>query len=113
LLIYASASIPDSPVLATVIILIGAAVHVTGELRQAAGAFGIGYGLPPEHMQGQYQGVWSLGMSGAALIAPIVMTTLVLGGGMYGWSGLALVFLIAGFFVPRLVDSFLRQRARV
>ena len=111
LVVYASASLTQSPVIATLLILAGATVHVTGELRQAAGAFGIGYGLPPEHMQGQYQGVWSLGMSASNFIAPVVLTTLVIGGGFSGWIGLGIVFLVAGFLVPRLVDSYLRNKA--
>lgn len=101
--VYASAAAVDSPVIATLILLAASAVHVTGELRQAAASFGIGFGLPPENLQGQYQGVWSLGNTVAGMIAPIVLTTLCLTWGWPGWLLLGGLFILSGSAMLPLV----------
>ncbi|MGV9251394.1 MFS transporter, partial [Streptomyces sp. NPDC003697] len=45
-----------SAVTASALLLLGALAHVLGEVRQAAGSWGISFGLAPAHAQGQYQG---------------------------------------------------------
>jgi MFS family permease len=106
--VYAAATYPSSPMIATIVILAGSAIHVTGELRQAAGSFGIGYGIPPEHLQGQYQGVWSLSLSASHFISPIALTFLCLGLGVVGWVILGAIFLLMGAITPPLVKAALK-----
>lgn len=106
--VYAASTYAASPTLATIVILAGAAIHVTGELRQAAGSFGIGYGIPPEHLQGQYQGVWSLSLSASHFVSPIVLTFLCLGLGVTGWFILGAIFLLMGAITPPLVKAAMK-----
>lgn len=110
--IYAAASLVASPWIAALIILLAASVHVTGELRQAAGSFGIGFGIPPEHLQGQYQGVWSLGPSLSHMAAPIIVTGFVLTQGILGWFTLGLVFALAGLATPYVVEKAVARQER-
>ena len=56
--IFAAAS-GRGAVAATLILLLGALVHVVGEMRQSAGGWGVAFGLAPDHLQGQYQGLFS------------------------------------------------------
>jgi hypothetical protein len=106
--VYAASTYATSPTLATIVILAGAAIHVTGELRQAAGSFGIGYGIPPEQLQGQYQGVWSLSLSASQFASPIVLTFLCLGLGVAGWVILGAIFLVMGAITPPLVKAAMK-----
>ena len=111
MLTYAATAWTQSPWLATAILLGGSALHVTGELRQAAASFGIGFGLPPEHLQGQYQGIWSLGNTIAGMVAPVVLTTLCLTWGTPGWALLGLLFILSGSATLPLVRRAVAAQA--
>ena len=76
----------------TVLLVVAALVHVVGEMRQSAGGWGIAFGLAPDHLQGQYQGLNMSAFGMASALAPIVMTTAV-SAGVAGWAVLAVVFL--------------------
>lgn len=109
---YASAAYTGSWWLAALVMLTAAGVHVFGELQQSAASFGIGFNLPPEHLQGQYQGVWSLGWGIMALIGPTWLTYLVFHLGAAGWLILAAQFVVLGAITPRLVERALSDPRR-
>lgn len=109
--IYGAAALFKNVWIAVFLLSLGSLVHVYGELRQSSGSWGIGFGLPPEHAQGQYQGVWSLGISMSRMVAPVFLTTVVIGLGMSGWLILAGLFLAAGLGVLPLTHQALRERA--
>lgn len=111
-LTYASAALTDNGWVAAAVLLIGSAVHVTGELFASSGSFGIGFGLPPDHLQGQYQAVWSLGWGIGGVIGPTLLTTVVLGWGIPGWITIAGLFVIAGALTPSFVERALRDPRR-
>ena len=108
--IYASSALTDSGFAAALIISLGGLVHVLGELKQAAGSWGIGFGLPPDSAQGQYQAVWGLGFSLNGMIAPIVLTTLCISLGIVGWLILGLILLAAGIVTVPLTQWALAHR---
>ena len=110
--VYASAAWFGSPWIAGAVMLLAAAVHVAGELRQSSGSFGIGFNLPPEHLQGQYQAVWSLGYTVAAIVAPTWLTWLAFSLGTTGWVILGAQFALAGMLSPWLVERALRDPRR-
>ncbi|WP_018351416.1 MFS transporter [Longispora albida] len=89
----------------------GALVHVVGELRQAAGSWGIAFGLAPDHAQGQYQGLYDTGFSLANIIAPALLTTVVIGWGFGGWLLFGVIFAVTGLAVPPVARW--AQRTRV
>lgn len=83
-------------------VLVGAAlVQVLGELQQAAGSWGLGFGLAPDHLQGQYQGVYSTTFAVSGMLAPVVVTTVAVTWGWPGWLLLAAMFAATGMVMPR------------
>lgn len=111
-LAYASAAYTGVWWIAALIMLGAAGIHVFGELQQSAASFGIGFNLPPEHLQGQYQGVWSLGWGVMALIGPTWLTYLVFHLGNRGWLILAAQFVLLGAITPWLVERALNDPRR-
>ncbi|MET7685084.1 MFS transporter [Streptomyces sp. NPDC005423] len=88
----------------------GAAVHVYGELLQAAGSWGLSYELAPVHAVGQYQGVYGVGRSLGQLLTPVVASSAMTG---WGWGGCVLLgglFLAAGAPVPAAARWALARR---
>ncbi|GLZ80484.1 MFS transporter [Actinorhabdospora filicis] len=86
--------------MAILILCVGGAMHVLGELLQAAGGWGLSFDLAPAHAQGQYQGLYNTGFAIAEIIAPAALTALIMGWHWRGWMILAGVFLVAGLLVP-------------
>ncbi|MEV7004935.1 MFS transporter [Streptosporangium sp. NPDC051022] len=101
-----------SPSLAVVLLVVAAAVHALGEIQQSAGAWGISYELADEAFVGQYQGLYGMGVSIAAIAAPTVITTLLVGAGQPGWFVLGGLFLLSGMVVPVLAERASRRRTR-
>lgn len=102
------------PALAAVaVLLVAAAVHVSGELFQAAGAWGLGFGLSPEHAQGQYQGLYTSGFAAATMIGPLVVTSTAIAWGRPGWLLLAAVFVAAGTVLVPVARWAERSRTEV
>lgn len=93
--VFALASGRAAPV-AIAILLVATLVNVWGELYQAAGSWGLGFGLADEAAQGQYQGLYSTGFSVGGMLGPIVVTALVLGHGVLGWTLLGCLLAGAG-----------------
>ncbi|MGN6242047.1 MAG: MFS transporter [Motilibacteraceae bacterium] len=87
------------PLVAALVLVAGALAQVAGELLQAAGSWAIGFGLAPQEAQGQYQGLFSTGFAASSMLAPAVLTALVVGGGAPGWLVLGAVFTVAGLAV--------------
>ena len=109
---YASAALFADPWLAAGAMLVGAAIHVAGELRQSAASFAIGFNLPPDHLQGQYQALWSLTWGLGMVIGPTWVTWLVFTVGKPGWFVLGAQFDVVGLATPWLVERALRDRRR-
>jgi MFS family permease len=99
-----------SALLASILLVVAALVHVMGEIRQAAGSWGISFGLAPDHAQGQYQGTYAMGADLAKIIAPVVLTWLAIQHGIAGWLIIAVGFAVVGSFVPVVVAWANRRR---
>jgi hypothetical protein len=90
----------------TIGLLVAAALaHVLGEMLQSAGGWGISFELAPPGAQGQYQGAYAMGRQVGDLVAPLLITTVAVSWGWPGWLLTAGVFLIAGLFVPVVVQE--------
>ncbi|WSL80588.1 hypothetical protein OG403_08700 [Kitasatospora sp. NBC_01266] len=105
----------DLPAWAAVLLVLPAiAAHSLGEVWQSSGSFALGFGLAPDHAQGQYQGLLGLGFDIGQALAPAVLTTLCLGLGQLGWLLLAVFFAGLGLLGPPLTAWAERTRpARV
>ncbi len=95
--------------MAIALLALGSVVHVLGELRQSAAGWGISFGLAPDHAQGQYQSAYSMGFQLGHLVAPLLLTTVVLGLGTLGWLLLGALFAVTGAAVPPVV-AWARRR---
>lgn len=93
--LYAAAG-GRSTTVAIILLLVAEMVHVGGELLQAAGSWGFGFGLAPERLQGQYQGLFTMSFSVSNMLGPIIVTTFVVGGGWWGWTGIGVAFALIG-----------------
>lgn len=100
-----------STIVACTLLLAGMIVHVAGELVGSAGSWSIGFGLADQNHQGQYQGVYSMGWGLGGAFGPSIVIALVIGMGRIGWIILALIFLVTGLAMRRLVTgSWLMSR---
>jgi MFS family permease len=81
--------------------LIGAiALHTYGEIWYSSAQFALDFGLPPEHAQGQYQGLAGIGTTLGSAAAPALMLGVVLSLGTAGWVGLGVLFALFGLAGP-------------
>ncbi|MEO6886271.1 MAG: MFS transporter, partial [Jatrophihabitantaceae bacterium] len=82
-------------VLAVVLLGVAVMVHTVGELWHAGAAFGLSFELAPAHAQGQYQGLFGMGMGLAQTVGPAMLTLLTITWGPPGWLVVAVFFLLA------------------
>lgn len=87
-------------------------VHSLGEIWESSAGFALGFGLAPDHAQGQYQGLLGLGFSAGQALAPAILTTVVLGLGTAGWLLLGVFFAAAGAVGPSVERWGTRTRSR-
>ena len=92
-------------IIACLLLSLGMASHIVGELIGSAGSWSIGFGLADENHQGQYQGVWGLSWGLSGTLGPSLVTALVIGMGISGWWILALIFAINGTVMHKLVTK--------
>jgi MFS family permease len=83
-------------VIAVAILVVAALVNVAGELLQSAGSWGLGFGLAPEHAQGQYQGLFGTSMGASQMLGPVLITSTAIAHGTAGWAALAVLFAVSG-----------------
>ncbi|MGH3341971.1 MAG: hypothetical protein ACRDPK_03630 [Carbonactinosporaceae bacterium] len=81
-------------------LLAGTVVLAVGELWHAAGSFGLSYALAADHAQGQYQGVFGIGLGGIRALTPGILTPLCIVWGGPGWIVLGALFAAAGLAAP-------------
>ncbi len=97
-------------VVAVVLLVVGASVHVVGEMVSSNGQWGISMGLAPGDRQGQYQGFASLGFSLSNVVAPPLITLLCIEWGRPGWWVLGGLVLGAALLVVPVCRWALRTR---
>jgi MFS family permease len=89
---------------AVVLLTVAMGLQVLGELGQAAGSFVLGFELAPDHAQGQYQGLYGMGMGFSTMIGPPLMALLPLGLGVPGWWILGGLLLAAALLLKPVVS---------
>ncbi|WP_329611729.1 MFS transporter [Kitasatospora herbaricolor] len=75
-------------------------VHSLGEVWESSAGFALGFGLAPDHAQGQYQGLFGVCFDAGQALAPVILTTAVLGLGHAGWLLLGAFFAALGAAGP-------------
>jgi MFS family permease len=105
------AALPGLPVWpALAVLLLAVVVHTWAELWHASAQFALGFGLAPEHAQGQYQGLEGMGFGAGIALAPAVLTLLCLTWGRAGWIALGCGFALLGLSAPALTRWVERTR---
>lgn len=84
---------------AVTLLVVATVLHVLGEIVHSAGSWVVAYELAPADQQGQYQGLFSTGLSMIQIVGPAVLTLLLINGGVVGWGVLAAVFVATGLAV--------------
>ncbi|MDH6707190.1 MFS family permease [Kitasatospora sp. MAA19] len=101
----------DVPVwIAPGLAILAVCVHSLGEVWESSGGFALGFGLAPDHAQGQYQGLFGIGFDAGQALAPAVLTTAVLGLGHAGWLLLGAFFAALGAAGPAVAAWAERTR---
>ncbi|MCZ0981703.1 MFS transporter [Streptomyces diastatochromogenes] len=85
---------------APVLAVLAVCVHSLGEVWESSGGYTLAFELAPDHAQGQYQGFFGIGFSAGQALAPVVLTTVVLGLGHAGWLLLGAFFAAVGAAGP-------------
>ncbi|QMU73102.1 MFS transporter [Streptacidiphilus sp. P02-A3a] len=76
----------DVPVwVAPGLLVLAIAVHSVAEVWQSSAESALGFGLAPDHAQGQYQGLLGVGFDTGQALAPLLLTGVCLGLGQAGW----------------------------
>jgi MFS family permease len=97
--------------IAVVLLLAAVLVHSLAEVWQAGGTFELSFALAQPEAQGQYQGVMGLGHGFSAAVAPVIVITLCVNVGTYGWIALGVVVAVAGFACALIERQWSRSRA--
>ncbi|MGA5821792.1 MFS transporter [Kitasatospora sp. NPDC094028] len=104
----------DVPVWAVgALLAAGATLQVVGEMRQSAGSWQLGFDLAPPERIGQYQGFFGTGVAVARTLGPLLLTSLLLDGGLAGWLVFGGVFLAAGWAMGPVARWAARDREAV
>jgi MFS family permease len=99
-----------SATFAVLVLAVAVIVHTIGELWQASSAFGLSFELAPAHAQGQYQGLFGMGMGLAQTVGPAMLTLLTITWGPPGWLVVAAFFLAASRALPPAISWAERTR---
>ncbi len=91
------------PVVRICLLVAAALAHVVGEMLFSAASWTIGFGMAPDGKQGQYQGFYFTGYAATAMVAPLLLTSLLITWGTPGWFVLGSGGLIAVCLVGRIV----------
>lgn len=86
-------------------------VHSVGEVWESSASFALGFGLAPDHAQGQYQGLFGIGFDAGQALAPVVLTGAVLALGRTGWLLLGVFFACLGAAGPPVAAWAERTRS--
>ncbi|MGC5330425.1 MFS transporter [Micromonospora sp. DT62] len=95
-----------------VLLLAGALTHVIAEMSLAGGAWGAATGLSPDHVHGQYLGLFSTASQIGRALTPVTALALVSGLQGTGWILLAVLFVATAAAVGPVVALAVRTRSR-
>ncbi|MFI5866474.1 MFS transporter [Streptomyces sp. NPDC051546] len=85
---------------AAVCLVVGAVIHVCGEMLHSAGSWALSYELSPSNAHGQYQGMFNLAQRVGGAVTPALTTIVIIGWGWPGWALFGAVLLAGGLATP-------------
>ncbi|MFF2629159.1 MFS transporter [Kitasatospora griseola] len=69
------------------------------EITQSASAWGLAFGLAPEHAKAEYLGTFDLHIGTQNVVGPVILAGLVISGGLWGWGLIAAAVLLAAWLI--------------
>jgi MFS family permease len=90
--LYFTASL-TAAVATVVVLLVALVLHSFAEILSSASSWGLSFELADQRLAGSYQGVYSMGYSLGTMVAPLIVTGLAITHGLWGWLGLAALFI--------------------
>jgi hypothetical protein len=84
------------PALGIVLLLLFGILYTGGEILFTASSLGLSYAFAQEHSHGRYQAILNTSLAISRAIAPSIIGVLCIGGGLIGWTVLALLIVAAG-----------------
>jgi MFS family permease len=103
----------DTPAwVAPALAVLAVCIHSVGEVWESSAGFVLGYGLAPDHAQGQYQGLFGIGFDAGQALAPVILTGAVLALGHTGWLLLGAFFAGLGAAGPPVAAWAERNRPK-
>ena len=88
-LVVALTALTDNLVLLTAAVVVAVLVLSTAEIMQSASAWGLGFGLAPDHAQGEYLGAFDLHVIIQNIVGPAILAGIVVASGPWGWLVIA------------------------
>jgi dipeptide/tripeptide permease len=92
-LLYASAEGPSAQI-ASLVLVIGMALHVVAELLIAMIHWQISFDLADPSRQGAYYGLWTFGNGLSEIVGPTLVTFALVSLGKPGWALLSMMFVL-------------------
>ncbi|WP_030816789.1 MFS transporter [Streptomyces sp. NRRL F-2799] len=111
-LLFAAAAADVGVAVAIALLVAGAITHVVAEMTLAGGSWGAATALSPDHMHGQYLGLFSSTAQIGKALTPVTALALVSALGVTGWIVLAALFFMAALLVWPLVRAAVKSRER-
>lgn len=99
--LFAAAGAGGPLPLVLLLLVSGTAALTAGELWHAVGSWTASLGLAPEHARARYLAVFGLGVAGAEIVGPVLLTAGVIAHGPPGWLLLGALFAAAGLLAAR------------
>jgi hypothetical protein len=109
-LLFAAGAWPHSPLLAFLVLTVGMAAHICGELLCVASRWTLSLRLMNPASEGQYQGLAATTEAAISAAGPPIITGLLTAGAAAGWVVLAAIILLPVLPIARLVHTCLRTR---
>ncbi|WP_217548938.1 MFS transporter [Streptomyces sp. GbtcB6] len=94
------------------LLVVGAVTHVVAEMALAGGSWGAATALSPDHLHGQYLGLFSSAAQIGKALTPVTALALVSALGVTGWVILSALFFVAALLVRPLVRAAVHSRER-
>lgn len=93
------------------LLVLGVLLLTAGENLHASARWEVSFNLSPAESRSRYLAVFTLGESARDVVGPTVVTTVVVGLGVWGWFGLAVVFVLSGLACQLFAVQVQRRRA--
>lgn len=95
---------------AAVLIVAGVVFQTLSEISCQAAGWALSYDLAGEGNHGAYQGVFNSGLAAAMMLGPVLVTTVVITNGLFGWILIGALMLAAAVAMPPTVRWAQRTR---